>query len=55
MLGLKQMDKNHLKGNETQEITKLRFIVIRKSFTRKIFQLDLLSPGAGFFPIGTIN
>ena len=26
----------------------------RKSFARKIFKLDSWSPGAGFFPIGTI-
>ena len=27
----------------------------RKSFARKIFKLDSWSPGACFFPIGTIN
>jgi hypothetical protein len=27
----------------------------RESFARKIFKQDLWSPGAGFFPTGTIN
>ena len=37
------------------QVLMICFSMAQGHFTRKIFKLDLWSPGEGFFPIGTIN
>ena len=52
--------KIQLKGQQNENAQKFIMSTVQgllqgKVLTRKIFKLDSWSPGADFFPIGTIN